>query len=569
MITPDNLSGVPPGPIFPLVTTAPSLASLDRVAAGRWPARAAAHLLGLGLVVAVLIALPTAPSDLDRHQFPKETVIHLAVFLAVLLSRPWPPRGTSRAVRMAAVGLVGWTVASALFATNPWLALRATTLTITALVALITARHVAAVGATPILLGWIVVAVGAGAASGLAQAWGMEHPFFAELRAPGGTFGNRNFLAHLAAAGLPLLVMLVLAARRRLVAITAAIPVAASAAALVLTRSRAGWLAAGGGLGVLALALLLARRRAGVPVTARRVGWVAGLLLAGVVVALAVPNSLEWRSDSPYTDTLGNLTNYREGSGRGRLLQYQHSLELALRHPVLGVAPGNWPLHYGDVAPRSDPSFASNDVVPLNPWPSSDWVALLTERGIPAVVLALLLGVAIAWRGWRGVLAGGERATAGAALMGTVAALGIAGLFDAVLLLAVPALFGALAVGALMQHADGSPTETAAAPLAARPMPASAESLRPPSRWATVLALLVGVGLLRSAMQTGAYLVAGDGSSRARLERAALIDPWSYPIRIALARRGPCRESRDDARMALRLAPTWPAAKRAAARCGI
>jgi hypothetical protein len=137
--------------------------------------------------------------------------------------------------------------------------------------------------------------------------------------------------------------------------------------------------------------------------------------------------------------------------------------------------------------------------------------------------------------------------------MGTVAALGIAGLFDAVLLLAVPALFGALAVGALMQHADGEP-------------PAVPEGH---GRRALFLALLVGIGLLRSAMQTGAYLVAGDGSSRARLERAALIDPWNYPIRIALARRGPCRESRDDARMALRLAPTWPAAKRAAARCGI
>jgi len=51
----------------------------------RWPLRTAAHLLGLGLVSAVLIALPVAPSDLDRHQFPKETAVHLATWLAVVL----------------------------------------------------------------------------------------------------------------------------------------------------------------------------------------------------------------------------------------------------------------------------------------------------------------------------------------------------------------------------------------------------------------------------------------------------------------------------------------------------
>ncbi len=536
------------------MTTAIADTGLDRTAARRWPALAAAHLLGLGLVVAVLVALPTAPSDLDRHQFPKETTVHLAVFLAVLLARPWPPLGTSKAVRWAVVALAGWTAASALFATNPWLALRATTLTVTALVALLTARHVAAQGGTAILLGWLALAVGIGAASGLAQAWGLEHPFFAELRAPGGTFGNRNFLAHLAAAGTPLLAMLVLGSRRRLVVVGAAVALAACAAALVLTRSRAGWLAAGAGLVTLAVALLLARRRAGVPITTRRVGWCAALVTAGVAAAIAIPNTLEWRTDSPYTDTLGNLTNYREGSGRGRLLQYRHSLELAWRHPLLGVAPGNWPLHYGDVAPSSDPSFASNDVVPLNPWPSSDWVALLAERGIPAVVMALLLGAALCWRGWRAVAAGGDRAVAGSALLGTVAALAMAGLFDAVLLLAVPALFGALAVGALLRLADGDAPATPPAGTA---------------RLAAVLVLLVGIGLARSAMQTAAYIVAGNGRSRARLERAALIDPWNYSLRIALARSGSCRNARDDAAMAIRLAPTWPAARRAAARCGV
>lgn len=534
------------------MTSDPFDATLDRAAAMRWPQRAAAHVLGLGLVVAVLVALPVAPSDLDRHQFPKETALHLGVFLAVLLARPWPPAGASRAMRFCAAALVIWSVVSAIFATNPWLALRATAVTTSGLVALITARHVAAHGGAGILLGWAAAAAGIGAGTGLAQVYGVEHPFFAELRAPGGTFGNRNFLAHLAAVSLPTITLLLLTARRRLLMLVAALAMTAIAAALVLTRSRAGWLAAGAGVGVLFLALLVARRRAGIPISFRRLGIAAALVVGGLAAAITLPNSLEWRTDSPYADTLGNLTNFREGSGRGRLLQYQNSLELAKRHPVVGVGPGNWPLHYGDVAPRNDPSWASNDVVPLNPWPSSDWIALLAERGLPAVLAALGLGLAILWRAWRGTIAGGHRAMQAAALAGTVMALCVAGAFDAVLLLAVPTMFGAVTVGALLHGADGEAVEI--------PSPAS--------RGALVLAVLVAIGLLRSAMQTTAYLVAGDGSDRARMERAAIVDPFNYQIRIALGRRGPCREAREHAQAALRLAPTWRAPQRAVARCG-
>lgn len=534
------------------MTSDPLDSGLDHAAAVRWPQRAAAHLLGIGLVAVVLLALPVAPSDLDRHQFPKETTFHLAVFLAVLLARPWPASGTSPAVRTLAIAFAGWTALGSVFATNPWLALRASTVSITGLVALGTARHVAAHGGGAILLGWAALAGALGAASGLAQAFGMEHPFFAELRAPGGTFGNRNFLAHLGAVALPTITLLLFTARRRLLVVIAAIAIAAIAAALVMTRSRAGWLAAGTGVGVMTLALLVARRRAGIPVSARRVALVLALVVAGLAAAITLPNSLEWRTDSPYADTLGNLTNYREGSGRGRLLQYQNTLALAKRHPILGVGPGNWPLHYGDVAPRSDPSWASNDVVPLNPWPSSDWMALLSERGVPAVAIALALALALLWRGSRGVAAGGHRAVHGAAMVATLVALFVAGAFDAVLMLAVPAMFGAVTVGALWHGADGAP---------------SSHPPRSSARGAAVLAVVVAIGLIRSASQTGAYLVAGDGSNRTRLERAALIDPFNYQLRIQLGRRGPCRVAQRHAQAALELAPTWRAPQRAVARC--
>lgn len=508
-------------------------------------------MLGLSLLLAVLAALPVAPSDLDRHQFPKETLFIAGVFVAVLLARPWPLVPGRRALRFAVALLSLWTIVTAIAATNPWLGWRAAALTVTGVIAFGTAHALARSGAGGILLGWMALAAVAGAATGLAQALGAEHPFFSRLRAPGGTFGNRNFLAHLAAAALPLLAGLQLQALRRVGVVTAALGIATLSAALVLTRSRAGWLAAIAALAVMTLALLLARRGAGVPVPRRRLLLLPAMMATGIALAIVAPNTLEWRSDSPYSDTLGNLTNYREGSGRGRLLQYQNTLELVRRHPVLGVGPGNWALHYGEVAPRGDPSFARNDVVPLNPWPSSDWLAAASERGVPVIAAMVLLGIAVLWRAWGGVRSGGERAIAGATLAALVAAVAVAGMFDAVLLLAVPLGFAAVSGGALLALADGETTTPFAT-----------------DRRATWLLLALGLALARSAMQTGAYLVAGDGSSRPRLERAALLDPFSYQLRIRLAR-GPCRTSRQHARAAFELAPTWPAAKAAATRCGL
>lgn len=512
----------------------------------------AAHLLGIGLVLTVLAALPVAPSDLDRHQFPKETIWHATVLLAVLLAKPWPGQGSRPSQRSALLLFGFWTVVTAVAATNPWLAWRAASLTVTSLIALHTARHIAANGAGSLLVGWAASAAAVGSLTGLAQAFGVEHSFFNEVRAPGGTLGNRNFVAHLAAAALPVHAWLMFTARRRSLPLVA-IGLAACTAMLVMSRSRAGWLAALAGVAVLLMLTLLARRGAGLALPTGRILLTLLVPAIGVAAAVVLPSSLEWRSDSPYADTLGNIANYREGSGRGRLLQYRNSLKLTEQNPLLGVGPGNWALHYGSVAPRNDPSFARNDVVPLNPWPSSDAVALLTERGVPGALAALLLAFAIAWRAVPAVRAGDSRALAGAALAGTLVAVAVAGLFDAVLLLAIPAGFAAVSIGGLLGLADGDSGDPA---------------VSPDSRAAALLVLLVAAGLARSVSQTAAYLVAGDGSSRARVERAVLIDPFNYQLQIRLAR-GACRDARPHAAAALRLAPTWPAARAAARRCGV
>lgn len=535
--------------------TTPIPAALDFTAAARWPLRAAAHVLGAGLVIAVLVALPVAPTDLDRHQLPKEAVVHLATWIAVMLARPLSVRSLSRAARWSLAALLLCTVASALLASGGWLALRASSLVVTGAAAFVTARHLAAAGTGSILLAWCGAAGVIGAATGLAHAYGLRSPFFATSRIPGGTFGNRNFMAHFSGLTLPILMLVALSARRHLVAIIISLGCAILVAAIVLSRSRAAWLGAGTGTLLFMALCLAARRRHALPALRTRVLLLAAVMVAGVAAAMLIPNRLAWRSSSPYLDTVAALAAHDEGSGRGRLLQYENSVRLAMEHPILGVGPGNWPVHYGDVAPANDPTWVYGDVVPINPWPSSDWMALLSERGALALVATLLFGIALAWRGLAAARSRGDRVLGGTALLSLLLITFIEGNLDAVLLLPAPLLFVAMATGALLQRSDAIDEMQPAIPAK--------------FRLAFVLPLVLGAITIRSLMQTAAYAVAGSGRSISRLAWAARVDPGSYPIRIALAQRESCADARNDILAAARMAPNWPATINAARRCGV
>ena len=435
----------------PIASTAPAL---DFAAVDRWPARAAAHALGAGLLLAVIAALPVAPSDLDRHQLPKETLVHLATWIAVLLARPHTLRGLRPAARWSLAALLVLTVVSGLFASNGWLALRAGSLLFTGAAAFLTARDLAGRGLAPVLLGWGGSAGVAGAATGVAQAYGLQRPLFALTRVPGGTFGNRNFLAHFAAITLPIMVMMALNVRRHFTAVVLSLGCALLVAAVVLSRSRAAWLGSFAAVVVLAIVCMRGRRRQVLPAIGLRVALLAVTIAIGVMAAIVLPNQLAWRSASPYSDTLAGLTNHDEGSGRGRLLQYGNTARLALRHPFLGVGPGNWPVRYAEVAPASDPTWVFGDVVPINPWPSSDWAALLSEIGFGAVLAALMLGIAVAWRGWKAAESSGPRILAGATLLMLLAVVFIEGNLDAVMLLPAPLLLVAIGTGTLLTLSD-------------------------------------------------------------------------------------------------------------------
>lgn len=506
--------------------------------------RLALRVLQIGAIAVVLAASTFTAFELDRFLVPKELALHLTAALAgILVARRVRPSRVD--VLLLGVMLLG--ALSAAMATNRWLALRALAVTASSVALFWAGRALRQAGLERPLLNGIALAVVAAAATALLQAYGVRLVLFATNRAPGGTLGNRNFVGHIAAFGLPVVLLTALRARR---VVLASLGVAMVTAALVLTRSRAAWIAA-------AVVLLIFIVRA----ASKRLLFVLLFAAGGAAAALLIPNTLHWRSENPYLDSVKGVAGYDAGSGRGRLVQYERSLLMAATHPLLGAGPGNWPVEYPRYAVAGDPSLDHNEQgMTANPWPSSDWIAFLAERGLAAAVLLAFALLLIARGGRREP--GGE----GAALLATIAAAVIAGLFDAVLLLAAPALLVWTTIGALSPptQAPPPPPLTPAPPMPIPPSPSYSRL-----RWPAVL-LVIGiavVGAVRSAGQLAAMDVYSTHGDRASLESAARIDPGNYRLRLRLARIERGRKRCEHAFAAHALFPSAAAARDAARGC--
>ncbi len=411
-------------------------------------------LLQLGALAVVLVAVPFKSFELDRFFVPKELALHAAAFAAALLCLWNVRRFALDRVDTLLIAYGGVSVLSAVFATNHTASTRAVAVTLSGLVAFWAARAVAGAGLRRPLIVAIVLAVVVGAGTGLLQAYGLRTEYASLARAPGGTFGNRNFMAHLCAIGTPLLVWCTVTSRRGYGVFFGCVASLMLGAALVLSRSRAAWLALLACAVVLAIPTWLTVRRLNDPSTGRR------FLIVGVVTALGIggglvlPNHLNWTSDSPYLDSVKGVVDYSSGSGKGRLIQYKNTLKMAAAHPVLGVGPGNWPVYYPKFASRRDPSLSRETGRPSNPWPSSDWVAMIAERGVLATLVFVLAYFGLFVSGLRHTDSDESKESvanqlAPLALTGTLLVTAIVGAFDAVLLLGAPALIAWTAFGAL------------------------------------------------------------------------------------------------------------------------
>jgi O-antigen ligase len=511
-----------------------------------------------GAIAVVLAAAPYKTFELDRFFVPKEVLLSVTAGIATLLCVARAKRlSLSRADELLALWLL-LGIVSALFATNWWLAGRAVGVSLSGAACFWCARTLARSGHSRALVAALALAGVVGAATALLQAYGVTSEFVSLNRAPGGTFGNRNFMAHLCSITLPALLFAGVRAPSRPALFRWCGGIALVAAALILSRSRAAWLALFVGLAVMLVAGVIAMRRSDGTLRARRLLLMLVAAIGGAAAALVIPNRLDWKSDSPYADTAHSIVNYKGGSGHGRLIQYSNSLRMTLHHPLLGVGPGNWPVIYPRFASDNDPSLGQ-DGMTSNPWPSSDWVTFLAEHGPVAFALFGIAVLALLADGLRGVTSvggTGERFTA-AVFLATLVVVVIVGAFDAALLLPIPALVAWSLIGALS--------------------PASKErrafELTAPHRVLALVTIsaMAAIIVTRSAAQLTAMSIYATSFKTSSLERASTMDPGSYRIHARLAQlylsRGDCRHARPHATAAKQLFPSSPMAKRLYASC--
>jgi O-antigen ligase len=514
-------------------------------------------LIRVGVVASALAVLPFKVFELDRYFVPKELILHVvAVGAIVMLLMDARVHATDAADALLAL-FVAVSAVSTVFATNHWIAQRALGITTSSALVFWAARRLGADGRyRPIVIAAALAGVCA-ALTGLAQTYGFETDYFSLNRAPGGTFGNRNFVAHFCVIALPALVYVTITARRALGALLGSIGALLIAALLVLSRSRGAWLGMGASVVVVAVALFASHAHWRTKAIAGRFWRMMLAAAVGICAAIALPNRLNWVSNTPYLDSALSVADYSSGSGKGRLIQYTNSLRMAAAHPALGVGPGNWPVRYVPYATRGDGSIA-DDGMTANPWPSSDWLAFLSERGFLAAsalvgVFALLFLHGL--RGWS-ELVGEDEVLARVTLLGTIAATLVVGAFDAVLLLGAPALLAWSIIGA---------TSGVGVPVA----PAKGRGLYGAS--VLVASMVTVLSLARSAAMVGAISTVGPGWSRAQWNTAVRWDPGSFRINEKVAEmyaaRGQCRAARDYAHQAASLFPSAPAPKRVLRRC--
>jgi O-antigen ligase len=476
----------------------------------------ALRVMQVGAIAVVLAASLYTAFDLDRFFIPKELVLHITAVLAGLFTLRRRSRSSADWLLFAYALL---SAASVLFAQNRWLGFRALAITASGIVLFRSARAVN----ERVLLNTLAAAVVLASATSLLEAYGIRTLFFASTRIPGGTLGNRNFVAHAAAFGLPLLSLAAERARRMAFPL---VGIAIVSASLVLARSRAAWIATAA---MLVVFVLLA--------PSKRLFGIALFAAIGVGAALFVPNALRWHSENPYIDSVRGMLN-----GRGRLTQYERTLLMAGQHPILGVGPGHWAVNYPrEGAARNDPSMSDTDPgMTTNPWPSSDWMAFASERGFAAMLLLAIIFITLA-------LKGSDDRPRSATLAAMLVATAIAGLFDAVLLLPLPAFIVWSAAGAL---ASSTPAQSKKALVAH-----------------LLLVAIALAGAARSAAQLTSMSIYSTRSDRRSLELASRIDPGNYRLQLRLGRGGSRSQRCAHARAAHEMYPAAQAAIEASRGC--
>ncbi len=499
-----------------------------------------ARLIGVGLVICVLALYGSFMLGYERFAVPKEFLLHLSAWGGALLflrhRRIWLT--DSRLMVLCGVFIVG-TLLATIGVTNGWYALRTLSASTSAMVLFMLAIALTLEKQGGRLIWFVAIATVAASLTALAEALNLVSHLSMTGRGPGGTVGNRNFLSHFLVVG-SVLVVLELSKQRRLVPrLVWTVGLACIVAAITLSRSRGSWLAST----VLlcgAAAVVIARWPKITRDHKALWGAIATVILVGTTSGVfAFGRSMHW-STSDFHSTMVRLGDHRSGTGRGRVVQYAATLRMLADHPLLGVGPGQWSIAYPAYAQDDDPTYRSDAPVPMNRLPSSDWIGLAAENGLPLVGIVLAIGLLLLKRAWRQGITKDAHA---AALVAILIALAVLGTFDGVLFRSETVYVAAVALGAMAGACAG-------------PVQREIRVLRVP--WLVAASAMFVVAVGASGCRLAASVIRGKGATP-DLERAFRLDPGNFALASEIAQRhlvfSRCDLAMPYARAALRLCP--------------
>lgn len=427
--------------------------------------RIVSWLLRVGMIVCVLAIIPSRATGICLCNAPKELVLELIGLGSIALLALYRSRIRVDSVDLLlALFLVFSVISGGFAAPDRWEALRAVGISVAGVAIFWSSRVIAKSGRRRQLLDAAALAVVLVASIVVLDAVGFNYGL--SVTRPAGTLGDRNSAAHFLALGMPLLLLQSFnteSAWRQRLALSSLVIVSA---ALLLTRSRAAWLAALSGTLLFGILLGLTPRRFHPSLTTTCVMRATAALMVGLILGLCIPTQLHWKATHPYMESFENLAESNSGSGRVRLNQYHDSLLMLIGHKTLGVGPGNWKILYkaraSDLTKNNSPgpthayqAPAERTIWFLPNRLNSDWIAFAVERGLPAVtfLLAALATLAvrsvISWSRLNLTAPGPDPSARLVSVLTLVAVIVIVGSFDAVLQLPAPTYLAFLMLGAL------------------------------------------------------------------------------------------------------------------------
>ena len=221
---------------------------------------------------------------------------------------------------------------------------------------------------------------------------------------PAATFGNKNLAAQFMVLAFPAGVALFLASERRTGILGLITAVSVFVAFLVFTVARASWIAVAVELLVFGSSLAYVHFHSPQPQLMSRSHRVA--LGLGVVATLGLVNLSPGGASSPVEGVIRLFSEFRQAAFSGlepaeatvglkkrntateRMKLYRNTLEIVKAHPVLGVGPANFRVHY----PMSTVSGISDRGLRLYRQPRrahNDYLQMTAELGIPGLTFLI------------------------------------------------------------------------------------------------------------------------------------------------------------------------------------